>query len=45
MLNVKVPAEVGVLGRPGIEGWHSVVDIGTLIVASLDEKSLVAGEG
>lgn len=45
VLDEEVPCEVGVLRDLGVEGRHSVVLVGTLVVTSFDQKGLVASEG
>lgn len=45
VLNEKVPRETGILRDLGAVGRNSIVDVGTLVVSSFDEESLVASEG
>jgi hypothetical protein len=43
--NEEVPGKVGVFRHLGVESRNSVVDVGTLVVTSFDQKRLVTSEG
>ena len=45
VLDVEVPAQVGVFGNPGVESRNGVVLAGTLVVTGFDKKRLVTGKG
>jgi hypothetical protein len=45
VLDIEVPCQVGVLGRPGVVRWGGVVEVCSLVVTGLNEKCLVACNG
>jgi hypothetical protein len=45
VLDVEVPSKAGILWDFGVVGRDGVVDVGALVVSSLDQQSLVASEG